>query len=91
MKLIGEDRNQFQIICLENMVSPESHARAVDAFVDFLNLKKLGFKIKEPVPNPLREGNKKRQSRIYRRRFIKVLFLRVREPGALPLNWELII
>ena len=51
MKLTGGDRNQFQMICLENIVSPESHARAVDAFVDFLDVKKLGFKIKGETKN----------------------------------------
>ncbi len=47
MKLTGGDRNQFQLICLENHISENSHARAIDAFVDFLELKELGFKIKK--------------------------------------------
>lgn len=51
MKLIGQDRNQFQMICLENFVSPESHARVVDAFVDFLPLEKLGFETKGEIDN----------------------------------------
>ncbi len=51
MQLKGNDRYQFQLICLENMVSPGSHARVVDAFVDFLDLKKLGFEIKGEIKN----------------------------------------
>lgn len=51
MKLIGGDRNQFQLICLENYISENSHTRVVDAFVDFLDLKKLGFKIKGEIKN----------------------------------------
>ena len=51
MKLIGADRNQSQMICLENSVSPDSCARVVDAFVDFLPLKKLKFEIKGEIKN----------------------------------------
>jgi transposase len=51
MKLIGQDRNQFQMICLENFISPESYARVVDAFVDFLPLEKIGFEIKGEIKN----------------------------------------
>ena len=51
MKLIGNDRNQFQMICIESLVSPESRARAVAAFVDFLDVKKLGYKIKGETKN----------------------------------------
>lgn len=51
MQLKGNDRNQFQLICLENMVPQESPARVVDAFVDFLEIKKLGFKTKGEIKN----------------------------------------
>ena len=51
MKLIGGDRNQFQMICLENYISENSYVRVVDAFVDFLDIKKLGFKIKGEIKN----------------------------------------
>ena len=51
MKLIGGDRNQFQMICLESYISENSYARVIDAFVDFLALKKLGFKIKGEINN----------------------------------------
>lgn len=51
MKLTGCDRNQFQLICLENFVSPDSYARVIDAFVDFLEIVKLGFIIKGEIKN----------------------------------------
>ena len=51
MKLTGGDRNQFQMICMESYISENSYVRAVDAFVDFLDIKKLGFKIKGGIKN----------------------------------------
>ena len=51
MKLIGGDRNQFQMICPENYISENSYVRVVDAFVDFLGIKKLGFNTKGEIKN----------------------------------------
>lgn len=51
MRLIGQDRNQFQLFCPEEHVSAESHARVIDAFVDFLGLEELGFSIKGEIKN----------------------------------------
>ncbi len=42
--VIGEDRNQFKIIYLEQLVPENSWARVIDLFVDFLPLEELGFK-----------------------------------------------
>ncbi len=42
--VIGEDRNQFQIIALEQLVPENSWARVIDLFVDLLPLVDLGFK-----------------------------------------------
>jgi transposase len=39
----GIDRNQTQIISLEQMVEEESFARVIDAFVDMLDLESFGF------------------------------------------------
>lgn len=41
--VIGEDRNQFQIIALEQLVPENSWARVIDLFVDLLPLVDLGF------------------------------------------------
>jgi len=46
MKLSGENRSQLQMMCLEEIVAKDSYVRVVDAFVDYLNLSKLGFKEK---------------------------------------------
>ena len=40
----GVDRNQATIVTLDVMVAPDSEARLVDAFVDSLDLEKLGFR-----------------------------------------------
>ncbi len=42
--VVGEDRNQFQIISLEQLVPENSWARVIDLFVDLLPLVELGFK-----------------------------------------------
>jgi len=42
--VIGEDRNQFQIISLEQLVPENFWARVIDLFVDLLPLVELGFK-----------------------------------------------
>ena len=41
---IGKDRNQYQIITLEQLVPDNSWARVIDLFVDLLPLVELGFK-----------------------------------------------
>lgn len=40
----GEERNQLQIFCLEQMVAPESFVRVIDFFVDSIDLASFGFK-----------------------------------------------
>lgn len=40
----GEERNQLQIFCLEQMVAPDSFVRAIDFFVDSIDLASFGFK-----------------------------------------------
>ena len=42
-KLKKQSRNQIQMFCLDDLVSKESFARVIDAFVDAADLKKLGF------------------------------------------------
>jgi len=39
----GEARNQFQLVCLEQIVAPDSFVRAIDVFVDAIDLKSFGF------------------------------------------------
>lgn len=47
----GDDRNQSTLLpdCLEDYVSEDNAVRVVDAFVDELNLAKLGFEGAEPA------------------------------------------
>jgi len=40
----GEERNQLQIFCLEQMIAPDSFVRAIDFFVDAIDLASFGFK-----------------------------------------------
>lgn len=40
----SEPRNQLQMLCLESMIGAESFVRAIDAFVDLIDLKSFGFK-----------------------------------------------
>jgi transposase/sorbitol-specific phosphotransferase system component IIA len=40
----GEHRNQFLMMSLESSVAADSFVRAIDAFVDSINLKSFGFK-----------------------------------------------
>lgn len=40
----GEQRNQLQMICLEQEVSPNSFVRIIDMFVDAIDLKSFDFK-----------------------------------------------
>ena len=39
----GDNRNQIQMISLEQMVEPESLVRIIDAFIDMLDLEQFGF------------------------------------------------
>ena len=47
----GLDRNQLQLLSLETLVSKESLARVVDAFVDALDLEMHGFVEKGQIKN----------------------------------------
>src|SRR5688572_5993839 len=40
----GTDRNQVQLLCLEEVVAADSWARVIDLFVDLLPIPELGFK-----------------------------------------------
>ena len=42
--IVGENRNQIQMIALEQLVAPDSWARVIDLFVDILPIDELGFK-----------------------------------------------
>jgi len=46
-----QDRNQLQMISLESMVPQDSIVRVIDAFVDLLDLKEIGFIIKGQIKN----------------------------------------
>ncbi len=41
--VIGEDRNQFFMLSLEEVVSPNAFIRLIDSFVDATNLECFGF------------------------------------------------
>ncbi len=41
--IVGENRNQIQMIALEQLVAPDSWARVIDLFVDILPIDELGF------------------------------------------------
>ena len=47
----GQDRNQLQMLSLETLVAEDSIVRVIDAFVDALDLKELGFIIKGQIKN----------------------------------------
>ena len=40
---IGIDRHQFQFSCLEELIAEDNPVRVIDAFVDILDFKSLGF------------------------------------------------
>ena len=42
--IVGENRNQIQMIALEQLVAPDFWARVIDLFVDILPIDELGFK-----------------------------------------------
>ena len=46
-----QNRNQLQMWSLESAVAPDSLVRVVDAFVEALDLKQLGFVIKGHIQN----------------------------------------
>ncbi len=48
---LGQDRNQLQMLSLESLITPDNGVRVVDAFVDSLDLKSLGFIIKGQIRN----------------------------------------
>ena len=39
----SHDRNQMFMTSLDMLVDPDSHARIIDAFIDSLDLKEMGF------------------------------------------------
>ena len=39
--IVGENRNQIQMIALEQLVAPDSWARVIDLFVDILSINEL--------------------------------------------------
>ena len=45
---IGIDRNQFQFSCLEDLIAEDNTVRVIDAFVDILDFKALGFAHLQP-------------------------------------------
>ncbi len=47
-QIIGLDRNQFQFYSLDCRVSMDNPVRFIDAFVDHIELDKLGFKMRAP-------------------------------------------
>lgn len=40
----GQERNQIQMLCLEQCIEKDSFVRAIDVFVDLIDLKSFGFK-----------------------------------------------
>lgn len=42
--IVGENRNQIQMIALEQLVAPDSWARVIDLFLDILPIDEFGFK-----------------------------------------------
>ena len=40
----GEERNQLQIFCLEQVIEADSFVRVIDFFVDSIDLASFGFK-----------------------------------------------
>ena len=56
----GEERNQLQMLCLEQMVETNSFVRVIDFFVDSIDLASFGFKhvtLKEEVRPPYPPGD----------------------------------
>jgi len=45
-QLLGTNRHQFQLFCLEDAIPSDSEVRIMDAFVEILDLETLGFQIK---------------------------------------------
>ena len=45
---IGIDRHQFQFSCLEDLIAADNAVRVIDAFVDILDFKALGFAHLQP-------------------------------------------
>jgi transposase len=42
--ILGKDRNQTEIICLDQLISEDNEVRLVDLFVNSLKLSDFGFK-----------------------------------------------
>jgi hypothetical protein len=44
--ILGISRNQLQMVSLEDKISTDNPVRFIDAFVGFIDLKKVEFEIK---------------------------------------------
>ena len=47
--LIGNNRNQMQVMTLDIFIAHDNPVRLIDAFVDKMDLKRLGVKIPDAV------------------------------------------
>lgn len=56
----GTNRQQIQMLSLEQMVHPQSFARIIDVFVDSLDLASFNFKYQETKP----EDRTKKQTKL---------------------------
>lgn len=43
--ILGKDRSQVKIECIENYVDEDSEVRVIDKIIDVLDIESLGFKI----------------------------------------------
>ena len=43
MHIAGKNRLQFEMSCLEDRITSENPVRVIDAFIDVIDLEKLGF------------------------------------------------
>lgn len=42
--ILGKDRNQTEIICLDQLISDNNEIRLIDLFVNSIKLSEFGFK-----------------------------------------------
>ena len=50
----GTARNQLTFSCLEELIAPDNRVRVIDAFVDILDFKHLGFAHIQPKKQGIR-------------------------------------
>ena len=43
MHIAGKNRFQFEMSCMEDLITSENSVRVIEAFVDVFNLERLGF------------------------------------------------